>query len=142
MYVHCIVLLFNFCWIAHSYQLFQQTGIALIMYWGVASQSAWLQFVVLLNSVIHTLMYTYFFIKTISPTTQIKAARHLTTAQIVQFFTGIAASSGVLVMGSDCDTQSSRFALAGLHLYGYGLIALFLSFFKRKYKTTSNKKSK
>ena len=89
---------------------------------------------VLLNSVIHTLMYTYFLIKTISPKTEIRAARYLTMAQITQFLRGIACTTGIFFLGNDCDTQSSRFALAGLHIYGYGLIALFFAFAKRKYK--------
>mmetsp|Transcript_13003 Transcript_13003/g.17886 ORF Transcript_13003/g.17886 Transcript_13003/m.17886 type:complete len:283 (-) Transcript_13003:77-925(-) len=115
-------------------QVYHHTGIALIMWAAVASQSAWLLFVVLLNSVIHTVMYTYFFIKTVSPKTEIKAARYLTMAQITQFLLGISCTLRILIMGSECDTQSSRFALAGLQLYGYGLIALFVNFAKRKYK--------
>jgi hypothetical protein len=55
-------------------------------------------------------------------------------AQIGQFLTGIASSAGVLFMGSACDTQSSRFSLAFLHIYGFGLIALFQAFANRKYK--------
>ena len=117
-------------------QVYHHTGIAFIMWCAVASQSAWLLFVVLLNSVIHTLMYTYFLIKTISPKTEIRAARYLTMAQITQFLTGIACTTGIFFLGNDCDTQSSRFALAGLHIYGYGLIALFFAFAKRKYKTS------
>ena len=69
------------------------------MYLAVASQSAWLLFVVLFNSFIHTLMYTYFFIKTVSPKTEIKAARNLTMAQITQFITGMVASVGCVVHG-------------------------------------------
>ena len=115
-------------------QVYHHTGIVLAMYGAVASQSAWLLFVVLLNSVIHTLMYTYFFIKTISPTTEIKAARYLTMAQIGQFFTGIGCSVGVLFMGDRCDTQSSRASLLFLHVYGFGLIALFRAFAQKKYK--------
>jgi GNS1/SUR4 family len=115
-------------------QVYHHTGIAFIMWCAVASQSAWLLFVVLLNSVIHTLMYTYFFIKTISPKTELKAARYLTMAQIGQFIIGLSSTFGVLVMGEKCDTESSRFALACLQLYGYGLIALFFAFAKRKYK--------
>lgn len=115
-------------------QIYHHTGIVLAMYGAVASQSVWLLFVVLLNSVIHTLMYIYFFIKTISPTTEIKAARYLTMAQIGQFLTGIACSVGVLIMGDQCDTQSSRASLLFLHVYGFGLIALFRAFAKKKYK--------
>ena len=104
------------------------------MWMGVASQSTWLSVVVLLNSVIHTFMYTYFLIKTISPKTEIKAAKHLTMAQIAQFVTGIAISSGVFFLDDECASESSRFGLACLHVYGYGLIALFAAFAKRKYK--------
>lgn len=115
-------------------QTYHHAGIVLTMYGGVASQSAWLLFVVLLNSVIHTVMYVYFTIKTIAPATEIKAARYLTMAQIGQFFTGILSTLGILFLGGDCDTQSSRFSLFCLHGYGMGLIALFLAFAKQKYK--------
>lgn len=115
-------------------QVYHHAGIVFIMWAGVASQGAWLLFVVLLNSVIHTFMYVYFFIKTVSPLTEVKAARYLTMAQIIQFFTGIICTLGVFFMGSRCDTESSRFALACLHIYGLGLIALFVSFANRKYK--------
>jgi hypothetical protein len=115
-------------------QIYHHTGIAFCMWVGVLSQSSWLIYVVLLNSVIHTLMYTYFLIKTISPTTEIKAAKNLTMAQIGQFFTGIGCSLGVLLMGDKCDTSASRFGLACLQVYGYGLVALFMTFAKKKYK--------
>ena len=115
-------------------QVYHHTGIVFCMWVGVLSQSSWLKAVVLLNSIIHTLMYTYFLIKTISPTTEIKAAKYLTKAQIGQFFTGILYSAGVLLLGEKCDTQSSRFGLSCLQLYGYGLIALFMAFAKSKYR--------
>jgi GNS1/SUR4 family len=115
-------------------QVYHHTGIAFCMWVGVLSQSSWLKAVVLLNAVIHTLMYTYFLIKTVSPATEIGAARYLTRMQIGQFFTGILYSVGVLIMGERCDTQSSRFGLACLQLYGYGLIALFMAFARRKYQ--------
>lgn len=117
-------------------QVYHHTGIAFIMWAAVASQSAWLLFVILLNAFIHTLMYTYFFIKTVSPSTEIRAAKYLTMAQIGQFLTGITCTFGVFFLGEDCDTESSRFALLCLHIYGYGLIALFFAFAKRKYKQT------
>ena len=114
-------------------QIYHHTGIVAIMWGAVASQSAWLIFVVLLNSFIHTLMYTYFLLKTLYPKMEIKSARYLTTAQIGQFLFGIAASIGVLIMGDSCDSASSRFSLTCLHPYGFGLIALFVAFAKRKY---------
>ena len=117
-------------------QIYHHTGIAFCMWVGTLSQSSWLMYVVLLNSIIHTLMYIYFFIKTINPKYQIKAAKYLTKAQIGQFFTGIICSAGVLWFGDECDTQASRFGLACLQVYGYGLIALFMSFAKKKYNKT------
>lgn len=115
-------------------QVYHHTGIAFCMWVGVLSQSSWMVSLVLLNSVIHTLMYTYFLIKTISPTTQIKSAKYLTKAQIGQFFTGIFYSAGVLLKGEECETQSGRFGLTCMQVYGYGLIALFMAFSKRKYQ--------
>jgi GNS1/SUR4 family len=115
-------------------QVYHHTGIALIMWCAVLSQSAWLIFVVLLNSVIHTFMYTYFFLKTILPNLTIKSAKYLTMAQIAQFLMGIACTFGVFYGGSSCASQSSRVALAMLHVYGYGLVGLFFAFAKRKYK--------
>eukprot|EP00977_Amphora_coffeiformis_P017104 scaffold5479_cov199-Amphora_coffeaeformis.AAC.43 len=117
-------------------QVYHHTGIAFCMWIGVLSHSPWIKYVTLLNSVIHTLMYTYFLIKTIDPKVEIKAAKHLTMAQITQFFTGIFVSFPILIMGSECDTASSRFGLVCLQIYGYGLVGLFLAFAKRKYKKT------
>lgn len=115
-------------------QVYHHTGIAYIMWCAVLSQSSWLLFVVSLNSIIHTLMYTYFCIKSISPTTEIAMAKYLTMAQIGQFFTGIICTIPIFIYGESCDTQSSRFALACLHTYGFGLIALFITFAQKKYK--------
>lgn len=115
-------------------QIYHHTGIAFCMWVGVLSHSSWLKYVTLLNSIIHTLMYTYFFIKTVDPTVEIKAAKNLTMAQIGQFFTGIFFSFPILIMGEECDSASSRFGLLCLQLYGYGLVALFMAFAKRKYK--------
>jgi len=116
-------------------QLYHHAGIVLCMWIGVLSHSSWLKYVTLLNSVIHTLMYTYFFMKTLNPTLEIKAvAKRLTTAQIGQFFTGIFLSFPILFLGERCDTVSSRFGLGCLQVYGYGLVALFTAFAGRKYK--------
>jgi hypothetical protein len=115
-------------------QVYHHAGIVFNMWGAVASQSSWLLSVVLLNSMIHTLMYTYFLLKTIEPKIEIKAAKYLTQAQIGQFFTGILSTLPVLYWGDQCDSQSSRFMLICLHVYGYGLIALFVAFSAKKYK--------
>lgn len=115
-------------------QTYHHTGIVFAMWGAILSHSAWILFLVLLNSIIHTLMYAYFFVKTISPQTQIKAAKYLTRMQIGQLVTGLTSTMGVLYMGDTCDTQSSRFTLAFSNTYVAGLIILFMVFAKRKYK--------
>jgi len=115
-------------------QLYHHAGIVITMWGAVVSHSAWLQVVVLLNSFIHTLMYTYFFLKTIDPKRQIKGAKYLTTAQIVQFYTGILYTIPVHFLGESCDSSASRAVALFIHLYAVGLIFLFTAFAKRKYK--------
>lgn len=104
------------------------------MWGGVITQAPWLSIVVMLNSSIHTLMYSYFYIKTVAPSADIKAARYLTSAQIAQFFTGIGSTLYMHVLGDQCVTAASRFVLACLQAYGVGLIVLFKAFASRKYK--------
>lgn len=116
-------------------QCYHHTGIVFCMWIGIVSHgTSWLVWVVLLNSVIHTIMYTYFFIKTLYPAVHIPYAKYLTTAQITQFFLGIMGSAGVLYLGDECDNTVSRFGLLCLNIYGVGLIALFMAFAKKKYK--------
>lgn len=121
-------------------QVYHHTGIVFCMWGGVVCQSAWLLFVVCLNSFIHTLMYTYFLIKTLYPDIEIKSAKHLTMAQIGQLTFGISCSLGFHVMGDACDTPASRVMLLCLLGYGASLIGLFVAFAKRKYN--KNKKTK
>ena len=118
-------------------QVYHHTGIVFCMWGGVVCQSAWLLFVVCLNSFIHTLMYTYFLIKTLYPEIEIKSAKHLTMAQIGQLTFGISCSLGFHVMGDTCDTPASRVMLLCLLGYGASLIGLFVAFAQRKY---NNKK--
>ena len=104
------------------------------MFFAVASQSSWLCYPVTANSLIHTVMYSYYFMKTLWPKQEIKAARYLTQAQMTQFVIGIALSLYILVQGDECDSAASRFCLAFLQVYGWGLLILFAAFAKTKYK--------
>jgi hypothetical protein len=118
-------------------QTYHHAGIVLAMYGGVASHSSWLAWVVLLNSVIHTVMYLYFFVKTLKPSLHVPAAQYLTQAQMLQFVIGIVGTLGVLWMGDRCDTHSSRASLVLLQVYGWGLLALFAAFHRRKYRPST-----
>lgn len=121
-------------------QSYHHAGIVIAMYGAVASQSSWLAWVVLLNSAIHTVMYGYFFVKTLRPTLHVPAARYLTQAQMLQFIIGIVGTWGVLYLGNDCDLHSGRASLMFLQLYGFGLLALFAAFHRRKYSGAASKK--
>lgn len=114
-------------------QVYHHAGIVFCMWGGVVCQSAWLLFVVCLNSAIHTLMYAYFFVKTLRPKVEIKSAKHLTMAQIGQLAFGISCSAGFHVMGDKCDTPASRLMLLCLLGYGATLIGLFAAFANTKY---------
>ena len=59
--------------------------------------------------------------------------QYLTMVQIVQFITGIAGTSYVQVMGSECASPASRLVLTVIQTYAVGLIVLFAQFFKKKY---------
>jgi len=115
-------------------QVYHHAGVCLAFWAASVSHSAWYTVGVMLNSVIHTIMYSYFFVKTLYPKLEIKSAKYLTKAQIGQFLLGIGISQGVLVMGDSCDTAASRFSCQFLNVYGFGLIALFSAFAKKKYK--------
>mmetsp|Transcript_4227 Transcript_4227/g.4636 ORF Transcript_4227/g.4636 Transcript_4227/m.4636 type:complete len:283 (-) Transcript_4227:341-1189(-) len=115
-------------------QVYHHAGVVLSMWGAVASQGAWILIVVLLNSAIHTLMYSYYLVKTLYPKKKIGAAKYLTTAQIVQFVAGISYCMPVHFMGGRCDSASSRAVCAFMQLYAGGLIVLFVAFAKKKYK--------
>lgn len=113
-------------------QVYHHAGIVLVMWGGVASHGSWIMIVVLLNSAIHSLMYTYFLVKTIWPAKQIPAARFLTSAQIGQFCLGLGLGQ---FMGFTFESQASYVVSVCLRIYALGLIALFSSFFAKRYKT-------
>lgn len=115
-------------------QLYHHAGIAIMMWGAIVSQGAWILIVVLLNSGIHTLMYTYFLIKTINPKMSIPQAKYLTKAQIIQFFTGITYTLPIHYLGNDCDSSASRFTCLFTEAYAGGLILLFIAFAKKKYR--------
>ncbi len=115
-------------------QLYHHAGVVLSLWGAVVSGGAWVLIVVLLNSGIHTMMYTYYLIKTIWPAMQIKQAKYLTTAQIIQFFTGIVYTLPIQVLGNGCESTAVRLVCLFCDLYAVGLIVLFFAFAKKKYK--------
>jgi hypothetical protein len=84
--------------------------------WGAVASPTWLLFVVLLNSVIHTLIvYLSSHDDQSNDGNQVGLATW--TKATGQFLNGIAQRRGDLFLGESCDTESSRFMLACLHTY-------------------------
>mmetsp|Transcript_23423 Transcript_23423/g.48756 ORF Transcript_23423/g.48756 Transcript_23423/m.48756 type:complete len:250 (-) Transcript_23423:39-788(-) len=120
-------------------QIYHHTGIAIAMWLGTQSESNWLVWVVVLNSFIHTLMYTYFSAATLGYRSPL--AQALTTAQLTQFVVGILGASSSYVY-PDCISNGQRFALIFIQVYAVGLIYLFYQMFKAKYKNKKKQKKK
>ncbi|CAB9499131.1 of fatty acids protein 1 [Seminavis robusta] len=116
-------------------QVFHHIGMVLINWGVIRARSSWMYFPASLNLFIHSLMYTYFFIKTLYPNAEIKQAKYLTMAQIGQFVLGITVS---LLWASKlptlCISQASAFVLILLQTYTAILVAMFASFAHHRYK--------
>ena len=87
---------------------------------------------IVLNGLIHTIMYTYFLAATFGYRSPL--AQSLTTMQMIQFLTGITMTLGVHWMGESCDNEASRWTLVFIQIYAVGLVLLFGAFYKKKYK--------
>ena len=116
-------------------QLYHHTGIAIAMYLGCKSEANWIIWPTVLNSFIHTLMYTYFTAATLGYRSPL--AKILTTAQITQFVIGIAMSC-TCYFHEGCINGDQLFSLAFTQVYCVGLIYLFYGLFKEKYKKSKD----
>jgi hypothetical protein len=112
-------------------QVYHHTGIVIAMYFGCVYECNWQIWLVLFNSFIHTLMYTYFAAATLG--VRSKYAQVLTTMQLAQFVTGITLSSCIYFY-EDCASPSQKYALVFIHVYAAYLITLFKEMYDKKYK--------
>lgn len=122
-------------------QKFHHFGIALTMYCGVITESNWLIWILVLNSSIHTMMYTYYALATLGYRSPL--ASILTNLQMLQFITGIVMASCIFFY-QDCEsaTPASKASLVAIQLYAVCLIYLFNEMAKKKYaKKKNNQKS-
>lgn len=91
----------------------------------------------ILNSFIHTLMYTYYVLAAFGIPCPFK--RYITMAQIVQFLVGI-----VIIMPTytfeTCMTTNQKVATIGLQTYAVVLIYLFYIFYIRNYEGKNSMK--
>ncbi|GMH63980.1 hypothetical protein TrST_g7700 [Triparma strigata] len=110
-------------------QVYHHTGIAIAMWAACVTGSNWVVWPVVLNSFIHTLMYTYFAAATLGCRSPL--AKMLTTMQLTQFVMGITLSSSTYVYGKA--TQEQVASLVFIQVYAVGLIYLFGQMYKNKY---------
>ena len=123
-------------------QTYHHAGIVICMWAMVITSNTSVLVCVVLNSFIHTIMYTYYVYAALGYSSPIK--HYLTTAQMIQFFTGIGITVYLFALPK-CMNPAQSVALGSLHLYAVYLIVLFWDFYKTSYlegKKTKAEKSK
>lgn len=117
-------------------QTYHHAGVVLIMWtFAVTKNTGGGAVVLVLNSFIHTLMYTYYTFSAFGFGSALKP--FLTQAQLLQFMVGIAMSLPCQFI-TGCNNNAQKLGLLAIHLYALGLIYLFYQF----YVTTYNKRVK
>ena len=122
-------------------QTFHHAGICILMWSFVASHNNVMGIcVTVLNSFIHTLMYTYYTFAAIGIKLPFKAV--ITSCQLLQFFTGIIYSTPTYWM-ENCHTDATWWTQFWVNMYTLVLIGLFLKFAYGEYLVKpDSKKSK
>jgi hypothetical protein len=112
-------------------QVYHHAGVVILM-WGfvVTAHTTAGLILIVLNSFIHSLMYTYYTLAAFGYNSPLK--HYLTQAQLVQFLTGIAVTVPALFK-ENCLNQAQKVVLGGLHIYTIFLIYLFAQFYVSSY---------
>ena len=127
-------------WITHFYiskycefidtWTFHHAGIVIIAWSLVVTQnSSGGSILILLNSFIHSLMYSYFVFASMGIHSPFK--KYLTMAQITQFIVGII----ITIPTYWYINEAQVFTLAGIHIYTIALLYLFYNFFQSSYSS-------
>jgi hypothetical protein len=121
-------------------QVYHHAGIVIIMWGFVVTQCTSAGAVLLiLNSFIHTIMYTYYTLAAFGYSSPLK--HYLTQAQLTQFFLGVGVTVA-LYWKDGCLNQAQTLSLNAIHLYTVFLIYLFGKFYADSYmKKKSDKKA-
>jgi hypothetical protein len=121
-------------------QVYHHAGIVIIMWGFVVTQCVSAGAVILvLNSFIHTIMYTYYTLAAFGYSSPLK--HYLTQAQLAQFFLGVGVTIP-LYWEEACLTAAQALSLNAIHLYTVFLIYLFGKFYMDSYmKKKSVKKA-
>jgi len=117
-------------------QVYHHFGVVVAMWLACKNHCNWLVFMVVLNSFIHTLMYFYYCFSTQGYKSPL--AKYLTNMQLLQFVTGILASSPTLVLET---TLENKLSMVFMDIYAIGLIFLFHEMALKKYKDKKGEKN-
>ena len=113
-------------------QTFHHAGITILMWGFIVTSNTVGLVIVCLNSFIHTLMYTYYFMAAYGYQSPLK--HYLTQAQIIQFLIGMTLTIPThFIQG--CLNPAQSLVLGITQLYTIILIALFISFYLQSYKS-------
>lgn len=116
-------------------QTYHHAGVVIIMWMLGASYATPVVVLVLLNSFIHTLMYTYYTLAAFGYSSPLKS--YLTSMQIIQFVVGISITIPAHWIagadGSPCVSPAGSASLLVLQLYTVVLIGLFAQFYVQSY---------
>jgi hypothetical protein len=121
-------------------QTYHHAGVVIAMWALVMSQCTGGCILLLLNSFIHTLMYTYYTLAAVGYHSPLK--HYLTEMQLLQFVLGIA-STALLYLQQGCLNSAQVASLLFVQIYAVGLIYLFAQFYVQSYmKKKENKDGK
>eukprot|EP00727_Mastigamoeba_balamuthi_P010208 m51a1_g581 putative fatty acid elongase 3 (274) ;mRNA; r:1609-2759 len=111
--------------------LYHHAGMPIVTFLWVRSGTLMLMWMVVLNSLIHTFMYWYYF--QCDRKIHVSWKRHLTTAQIVQLVTGLALSFQHLHLLKTDSCKGEEFPVQLSVVLNIVLISLFVEFYVREY---------
>ena len=119
-------------------QTFHHAGIAILM-WGLTITAASpVLVVVVFNSFIHTLMYTYYVMAAFNIKSFLKP--YLTSMQVIQFLIGLSITLQTHFIPG-CLNEAQDFVIWCMEIYTIVLIFLFIAFYVENYVSKRNNKS-
>eukprot|EP00605_Chrysophyceae_sp_TOSAG23-4_P002300 GSChrysophyteH1.ASY1.ANO1.2546.1 assembled CDS len=122
-------------------QTYHHAGVVLIMWMFVACHNtACGMMITVLNSGIHTMMYAYFTITAFEFKFLYKFKPLITSAQLIQFVTGIAMTIPCYFV-EGCQTEAQFYSQIAIHSYTLYLMYLFVEFAKKEYIQKPKSKS-
>jgi hypothetical protein len=116
-------------------QTYHHAGVVICMWFMTVTKSCACVVMLVLNSFIHTIMYSYYVYAALGFSSPLK--HYLTSAQLLQFFIGIGCT---IPAYWNCQTSAQLFGLFIMQAYVVYLIKLFADFYRSSYGKKGAKK--